>query len=294
MRILKYLIKPMKLILLLCMFSAVIYYRSIIFHANVNQYIDMALAYAEQQLDIVIPQHLSKVETVYAAAPVPATDCIKPPETASEMAENEDSQSDADQEIVVIDQTSDTAEIKELAESSAPQADENSPLIAGLYETVNVINEKVDMLFERSKTQPVAEPPLNVPAAQDDVNESVEKTSAPVSNAPVNNVSSDFASSDTKKMLFMARQSFWNGNAQASEKLYLDLVGLEDGDPDIYGELGNVYYAQGKWKQAGKAYYEAAVRLLALKQDSQVSYLLRVIQGLDMESADKLRHKISG
>ena len=263
----------------------------------------MALAYAEQQLDIEIPQHLANIETAYVAPSAPvssapvssiqATSQLLPTDAINEVVNKEDSVSD-EQAIAVVDQVSDSAETKNLSENNVAQNDEKSLLIEGLYETVNVINEKVDRLFEITKAPPAVDQPMMASSAQNDIEKTADIAPLSVSNnVPNNNVVAG-NSSDANTKLYMARKSFWNGNAKASEKLYLDLVGLDDTDPDIYGELGNVYYAQGKWKQAGKAYYEAAVRLLVLKQDSQVSYLLRVIQGLDMESADKLRHKISG
>jgi tetratricopeptide (TPR) repeat protein len=88
--------------------------------------------------------------------------------------------------------------------------------------------------------------------------------------------------------------AYWSGDIQSAEKLYLYLANIEDRNPDVYGELGNVYYAQGEWKQAGQAYYEAAVRLLAINKGDQVNYLLQLIQGLDSDSAQLLRQKISG
>ncbi len=106
--------------------------------------------------------------------------------------------------------------------------------------------------------------------------------------------SSDMELSASRKMLIHARKAFWEGDMQEAEKTYRELTIQKEFGPDAYGELGNVYYAQGKWQEAGKAYYEAAIRLIELKQPYQVNYLLRVIQGLDSESAEKLKQKMSG
>ena len=300
MKIIKFLFKPMKYLVLLLAVGALIYYRTIIFHTNVNQYIDVALSYAEQQFDIEIPKHIDETETANTVA-----QSIEPPVTSNTDNQVVDLQSQqAPVDVVASDlSTSDDINIETpvadnietpVADDSS-QADDKLNLIEGLSETVNIINKKVDMLFDVSTADPVVEHSQASNKASDSLTE-VPVNDNSQNNTQENNItaSSDFDSSDTKKMLIMARQSFWSGNTQVSEKFYLDLTRLEDGDPDIYGELGNVYYAQGKWKQAGQAYYEAAVRLLALQQANQVSYLLRVIQGLDRESAEKLRHKISG
>jgi len=107
-------------------------------------------------------------------------------------------------------------------------------------------------------------------------------------------VSSGSSQSDNLAVLHRARQAYWNGSLAEAEKAYQELSELTSQDPNVFGELGNIYYAQGKWKQAGQAYYEAAIRLIDLNQPAQANYLLRIIQGLDAESADKLRQKMTG
>lgn len=96
------------------------------------------------------------------------------------------------------------------------------------------------------------------------------------------------------ELISQARSAFQSGDSDKSISLYQELAELNPDDPNVYGELGNVFYAQGKWKQAGQAYYEAASRLLQHGQTGQVQYLYRVIQGLDQESADKLRSQMGG
>jgi len=86
--------------------------------------------------------------------------------------------------------------------------------------------------------------------------------------------------------------AFLDGKVEQAIQLYAQLTELNGNDPNIPGELGNVLYSQGKWKEAGAAYYEAATRLLARGEMGQVQYLYRVIQGLDPESAEKLRSQL--
>jgi hypothetical protein len=96
-----------------------------------------------------------------------------------------------------------------------------------------------------------------------------------------------------KQLLIDARTAFNSGNVTLSEKYYLELTARTKSDPDVFGELGNVYYSQGKWKKAGEAYYEAAVRLIDTGRRDQVVYLQRVIQGLDAGYAEKLAQIIN-
>ena len=64
-------------------------------------------------------------------------------------------------------------------------------------------------------------------------------------------------------------------------------------DPNAYGELGNLYYMQSKWKQASDAYYQAALKLSKTKKTYQAQHLLRIIRGLDTETADKLQAELN-
>ena len=98
----------------------------------------------------------------------------------------------------------------------------------------------------------------------------------------------DSDTSSERDLLINARNAFNHGKVAKSEKFYLELTQLDNDNPDIFGELGNVYYSQGKWDEAGQAYYEAAVRLITEGNYNQVAYLQRVIKGLNTEHAEKL------
>lgn len=106
-------------------------------------------------------------------------------------------------------------------------------------------------------------------------------------------VSTDSENSSTEDLLRAARIAFNQGDLATSVNAYKSLIELNNDEADFYGELGNVYYAQGNWSEAGLAYYEAATRLIEQKQLAQVSYLQRVIQGLDAERAEKLANELT-
>lgn len=98
----------------------------------------------------------------------------------------------------------------------------------------------------------------------------------------------DSDTSSERDLLINARNAFNQGKIIESEKFYIELTQLDNDDPNNFGELGNVYYSQGKWDEAGQAYYEAAVRLITERNYNQVAYLHRVISGLNTEHAEKL------
>jgi tetratricopeptide (TPR) repeat protein len=99
-------------------------------------------------------------------------------------------------------------------------------------------------------------------------------------------------SAQASKGLQAARQAFWQRDVATAEKQYRDLLDSGDASADTWGELGNVYYAQGKWQQAATAYAEAALRLIDKKQLGQAMHLHRLVMSLDGEQARRIDEKL--
>ena len=94
------------------------------------------------------------------------------------------------------------------------------------------------------------------------------------------------------ELINQARLLHMTGNNNNAIELYRELAGLYPDDPNVVGEMGNVYYLQGDWKRASQAYYDAALRLHKLRMNEQIHYLYLVIHGLDPETAEKLREQL--
>lgn len=105
-------------------------------------------------------------------------------------------------------------------------------------------------------------------------------------------VATEAPAEDAVSRLNRARNAFWSGNYQEAERLYSELLAENPDNPDIHGELGNVYYAQGKWPEAGESYYNAAHQLVKLGYVARANYLQRIIAGLDAEKAKLLDEEI--
>ncbi len=90
------------------------------------------------------------------------------------------------------------------------------------------------------------------------------------------------------ELLFKARHAYWDRDLKTAEDTYIQLAELIDA-PNIYGELGDVYYIQSKWKKASDIYYLAAIKLKSINQIDRAFYLLRIISLLDTEMAEKLK-----
>ena len=106
-------------------------------------------------------------------------------------------------------------------------------------------------------------------------------------------VNSDRDEGTEKKLLVAARQAYKKQDMDTAISKYRQLIELDEHSPNAFGEMGNIYYLQGKWQEAGAAYYEAAVRLVESGQMHQVAYLHRVIQGLDRNKAEQLAVKMN-
>jgi len=90
------------------------------------------------------------------------------------------------------------------------------------------------------------------------------------------------------ELLAAAREDFWLHNYDDAEKNYLALTELEPQNPDGYGELGNMYFSQGRWEKAAAAYYEAGTRLVSEGRLDSARELVNVIRGLNGQQADEL------
>ncbi|HAJ91776.1 MAG TPA: hypothetical protein DCO71_04005 [Gammaproteobacteria bacterium] len=101
------------------------------------------------------------------------------------------------------------------------------------------------------------------------------------------------AGKSTYEFLAAAREAYWLHDYEAAENHYRRLIQLEPDNPDWYGELGNMYFAQGQWQQASAVYYEAGVRLLNDGKVVQARQMLDVIRGLTGVEADDLENQIN-
>ena len=141
MKILKFLLKPVKYFVILLTVGALIYFRAIIFHPNVNQYIDVAVSYVEDNIDFEIPQHVVEVEAV----------------TVVEKIEDESLAADNNEvialhsEVIASDVVTEDLPVNDSVEVEAPvldvpdQEEDGLALIEGLAEKINIINKKVNM-----------------------------------------------------------------------------------------------------------------------------------------------------
>ncbi len=86
-----------------------------------------------------------------------------------------------------------------------------------------------------------------------------------------------------------ARKSFYQRKYDESEQNYRYVIDNTEDNFDAYGELGNVYFNQGKNEQAASAYFEAAAILIRQGQVNRARSLMGFLHHLDKSKASELQ-----
>jgi hypothetical protein len=124
-------------------------------------------------------------------------------------------------------------------------------------------------------------PPVTATEVQPGVSGAAQSTPAPTSEVK------------PYELLAAAREAFWLHNYDDAEKNYRALTELEPQNPDGFGELGNMYFSQGRWEEAAAAYFEAGTRLISEGRLDPARELVNVIRGLNGQQADELNTLIT-
>lgn len=253
--------KTIWLIIYLLPILALIYYRALIFTPYFNKPIDNALNDASQYIGFTIPSYqlAGNEEPLYnqylgeSDTPSQTRDMLNAPAPYEESVSNS---ADMTNEFIEPEDS----EVIEV-ESTAIESEESD---LDMKEIVSAVKESVSETLESFMD---------------------EKESQPLEN--------ESSLLSAQELLFKARLAYWNGDLKTAESTYIQLTEMVSDDPNVYGELGNLYYMQSKWKLASDAYYQAALKLSKTKNSYQARHLLRIIRGLDTETADKLQAELN-
>ena len=103
----------------------------------------------------------------------------------------------------------------------------------------------------------------------------------------------DDATTETPyEVMAEARESYWLRDFDAAEQHYRKLTQIDPDNPDGYGEMGNMYFSQGKWDEAATAFYEAGTRLVKTGHLVQARQMVEVIRGLNGPQAEDLEAQV--
>jgi len=94
-------------------------------------------------------------------------------------------------------------------------------------------------------------------------------------------------------LLMAAREAFWQHDAAVALADYHALIRQLPHIPQLYGEVGNIYYQTGHPLSAGEAYAEAAKTLIAERQYSSAAALLPLISTLNPNQAPLIRQALA-
>lgn len=170
---------------------------------------------------------------------------------------------------------------------------ESIPIIATIEKTVNetpvvqapviqtpAVQTRVSRVQEDVFVTPQIEQSLDRAVSQQVDKQSVISTIVTESNTE----------EDSNRALWIdARKAFYKRNYASSITSYRRLIANSNDNYDAYGELGNVYFNQGKKVEAATAYYEAASLLVKLGYARRADSLIPVLNYLDAEKAGQLK-----
>jgi tetratricopeptide (TPR) repeat protein len=94
-------------------------------------------------------------------------------------------------------------------------------------------------------------------------------------------------------MLAQARTAAREGRHEQAEHGYLAIIQRYPDSYDAFGELGDLYYTQGRRDEAASSYYQAALRLLEAGYVREAEHLQEVIRPLSQTLATSLETKLT-
>jgi hypothetical protein len=86
-----------------------------------------------------------------------------------------------------------------------------------------------------------------------------------------------------------ARRSFWNGDFEAAEAAYVTAISRYPEDPDLFGELGNLYQSMGEHARSLDAYFAAGQRLRAMGERDKLSQVIDLLDSQGYSDTVRLR-----
>ena len=89
-----------------------------------------------------------------------------------------------------------------------------------------------------------------------------------------------------------ARQAFWQRDMASAENLYKKITMSDVDNINAWGELGNIYFMQSKWKAAAKAYAEVTLKLLDENDFPRAAYMHSMVNRLDPAQAGRINERL--
>jgi tetratricopeptide (TPR) repeat protein len=155
-------------------------------------------------------------------------------------------------------------------------------------------SEETVVVAEEPPTVPVAESATEAPLEAETVEQQVEISEVAQEQAeasPVAPVAGSVTDDQTRTQLIEARNAFWARDMDKAIEVYNSLASTQPDNPDLWGELGNVYMAANKPEGAVEAYARAAEILIEKGNLQQIGKLIQIIGRFDQDKARVLHEQ---
>jgi len=202
--------------------------------------------------------------------------------------------------IPAMPETSGQQDEAEPAPAAAPQAPETAPVRSSQH----AAEPAVEPAARTVKLVPPT-PPTETGSAADNGSSEQQAQGAPGPVAPSAAVAGDARvgtaaaraeqrqSADMVSRWNEARQAYWRGDLARAEGLYVALLEDFPDQADLAGELGNIYFTQGKLDMAAEFFERAGVGLLRSGNKARAMSVVGVLRGIAPDRATALAARIS-
>ncbi len=174
------------------------------------------------------------------------------------------------------------------AEKTAPVKIKPKIVVANIKETdkKEIEIEKLTSAPKTKETNKLNQQPV-VAATQNTPTPVLSKPSTKPVRRPI--TPTQFKLNDKqRKVLYQARKAFWNKDITLAKKHYLLLIKQLPDNPDIQGELGNLFYIERKTEKAIKHYSLAAISLIKHRHFWKLSGIMPFIARFNRTKADEI------
>ena len=141
-----------------------------------------------------------------------------------------------------------------------------------------------------ARPSPAAEPQATLETGHSTLPESVNQTARNLPLVVSPTIESEVIELDG--LLIEARGAFWDKRFDQAIQSYQALLQQQPTNPDLFGELGNVYYAMNDYQRAAEHYFEAASLLIQSGEVSRARQLIAPVTAMDRELGERLSSRL--
>lgn len=94
------------------------------------------------------------------------------------------------------------------------------------------------------------------------------------------------------ELLLKARKAYWEKDYPMAIQYYQQLINDDERNPDLIGELGNIYYSLNDYENAAIHFYQAATILISQGKREQARTLVSPISAMNRGLGDQLKRQI--